>query len=202
MAISNWIEFTTLILNFSGHGYFEYSSFKIPEKKMKKAEQIDELIIKKYPEVKYNKDKRYRCKKAGLANFTYIRWNNVGVILRTAGNVQARHDADKFINLCEVPLTFTVGSMIEIKIAKGKAGRKFTAFLSKQSFREIKAILRENIRHHRMDIAKMYWDHLGSLPAFGGILGQIMELFKWLKVETKVAGVKKWIWCRLVLRPL
>ena len=42
MAISNWIEFTTLILNFSGHGYVEYSSFKIPEKKMK-------MILENFP---------------------------------------------------------------------------------------------------------------------------------------------------------
>lgn len=202
MVTDSWKEFAKLVLNHAGHGYVEYCSFVIPDKKITKAESIDRKILSKYPEAGYNKDQRYRQKKAGQANFAYLRWHNIGVLMRTEGEVRERPDADKFVRLDAEPMIFAVGTVIEIKIAKAKAGKNYTAFLSKKSYREIKAVLRDNIRHHRPAVAEEYWNHLRGLPAFSGILEQTKELTKWIRKECKLAGLKKWSGGRLVLRPL
>jgi hypothetical protein len=202
MVVDDWKEFTQLALNFLGHGYLEYTHFVIPERKIAKAEQIDKKMLAKYPEADYDKDRRYRNKKAGQANFAYLRWRNVGVILRTEGEVKERSEAEKFVRLDTEPFVFAVGSTIEIKIAKAKAGRKYTAYLSRQSFRAIKGVLRDNIRHRRHDVAEDHWERLKGLPAFSGILGQMRELTMWIRLESKLAGMKKWTGSRLVLRPL
>jgi len=202
MVVDDWKEFIQLALNFAGHGYLEYSSFIIPEQKVEKAQRIDMKIQAKFPETGYDKDRRYRNKKAGQANLSYLRWRNIGLILRTEGEVNGRFDEEKFVRFDEEPFVFAVGSMIEIKIAKARAGRKYTAYLSKQSFRAIKAILRDNLRHRRRDVAEAYWERLKGLPAFSGILGQMRELTVWIKIETKLAGLKKWTGNHLVLRPL
>lgn len=202
MVTDDWKDFVKLLLNHAGHGYVEYSSFVIPDKKITKAEAIDRKILNKYPEAGHNKDQRYRNKRAGKANFAYLRWQNVGVILCTEGDVKERPDPDQFVRLDSAPLIFAVGSTVEIKIAKAKAGRKYTAFLSKQSFRTIKGILRDNIRHHRIEVAVKYWDRLRGLPAFSGILEQTRELARWIRLECKLAGRKKWTGGRLVLQPL
>ncbi len=202
MVIDDWIKFVNEILNHAGHGYVEYFSFVIPDKKMSKVETIDRKFSFKYPETGYSKDQRYRQKKKKQANFKYLRWQKIGVIMRTEGEVKDRPDADKFFRLDAEPLTLSVGTMIEIKIAKAKAGRNYTAFLSKKSYREIKAVLRDNIRHHRSAVAEEYWDRLRGLPAFSGILEQISELRKWVRTECKKAGMKKWKAGHLVLRPI
>jgi len=202
MVTDSWKEFAKLLLNHAAHGYVEYASFVIPDKKMSKAEAIDRKILCKYPEIGYSKDQRYRRKKAGQANFIYLRWQKIGIMLRTEGDVAARQDPEQFERLDSAPLTFAVGSMLEIKVGKAKAGRNYTAFLSKQCFRTIKGILRENVRHRRLAVAENYWERLCGLPAFGGILEQTRELTKWIKKECKLAGLKKWSGRRLVLRPL
>lgn len=202
MVTDSWKGFTKLVLNHAGHGYVEYSAFMIPDKKMVKAECIDRKILQKYQEAGYNKDQRYRHKKAGQANMAYLRWHNIGVLMRTEGEFKERPDADKFLRLDAEPLIFAVGTMIEIKIAKAKAGRNYTAFISKKSYREIKALLRDHIRHRRPAVAEEYWNRLRGLPAFSGILEQTRELTKWIKKECKLAGLKKWSGGRLVLRPL
>ncbi|OQB55644.1 MAG: hypothetical protein BWX99_01158 [Deltaproteobacteria bacterium ADurb.Bin151] len=202
MVTDDWKDFVKLVLNHAGHGYVEYSSFVIPVKKIAKVESIDRKIQDKYPEAGQNKDQRYRSKRAGKANFAYLRWQNVGLVLCTEGEVKERPDADKFVRLDAEPLIFAVGSMIEIKIARARAGRNYTAFLSKKSYREIKAVVRDNIRHRRPAVAEEYWNRLRGLPAFSGILEQTRELTKWIRKECKLAGLKKWSGGRLVLRPL
>ena len=202
MVTDDWVEFVKLILNHAGHGYAEYCSLVIPERKITKAEKIDKKMLAKYPEIGHSKDQRYRRKQAGQSNFAYMRWRNIGVILRTEGEVKERADADKFVRLEAEPLIFIVGSTVEIKVAKAKAGRKYTACLSRQSFRAIKGVLRDNIRHHRPEITKQYWERLQGLPAFSGILGQTGELLKWIRKECKLTGLKKWTGSRLKLRPL
>ncbi len=202
MVTDDWKDFVKLVLNHAAHGYSEYSAFMIPDKKITKAESIDRKILNKYPEAGQNKDQRYRSKRAGKANFAYLRWQHVGVVLCTEGEVKERPDADKFVRLAAEPLIFAVGTMIEIKIARARAGRNYTAFVSKKSYREIKAVLRDHIRHRRPAVAEEYWNRLRGLPAFSGILEQTRQLTKWIKLECKLAGLKKWSGGRLVLRPL
>lgn len=185
MVLDNWIEYARQILNFAGHGYEYYCPIVIPVKKSNRVEQIDTKILTKYPLCQYGKDKRYKAKKAGMSNYVYLRWGLTGIIMHTPGQEYIVQDPDKFYQISKTPYTFKVGDWISIKIYKAKTGKKYTAYLIKESYRNIKALLRENIEHHRWDIFEKHYNRLSSLPAFSGILTQVDELYRFCKTELK-----------------
>lgn len=185
MVLDNWVEYARQILNFAGHGYEHYCPIIIPIKKSDKVEQIDKKILAKYPLCQYTKDQRYRAKKLFLANYIYLRWGCNAIIMHSTGQNHIVQDPDKFYNLSETPYMFKVGDWVSIKIYRAKTGKKYTAYLTKQSYRDIKALLRENIEHKQWDIFEKHYNRLSSLPAFSGILTQMNELYRFCKVELK-----------------
>ena len=167
------------------HGYEFYCPILIPEKKADRAERVDKKILDKYPMLLWGKDQKYRAKKAGKANFAYVRWGRCAVILHTKGLVPEVQDPDRFYHVRENPYTFPVGSWIEVKISPSKTGKRYTAYLTKQSYRNLKALLRENIEHRRLEVFEKYYKRLEGLPAFSGILGQMRELYRFCRSEIR-----------------
>lgn len=190
MIVSDWMQFVRQILNYAGHGYVYYSYTKIPVEKENKIKQIEKKIISKYPMCEWDKDKRYRAKKNGKANYAYIRWGLHFVMLRTEGQECIPEDPERFKSFSDEPLVFDVGEWIKIKISKAKTGKKYTAYLAKSSYRSIKALLQENIEHKQKDVFFKNYNKLQELPAFSGILEQMekLRLFcrnKWKKYKSK-----------------
>lgn len=196
MILDDWTQFVRQILNHAGHGYEYFCPISIPAKKSDRLEKIDRKITEKYPMCEWNKDQRYRAKKAGMASFVYLRWNLSGVLMHTSGNMPEIEDPDTWYHLGETPYQFSVGSWIEIKIAKARSGKKYTAYLTKGSYRNIKAVLRENIDHRRFDEFEKYYYRLEALPAFSGIVSQMGELYRFFRAEIKKKRVS------MDLRPL
>jgi len=178
MIFGDWIEYTKQVLNFAGHGYVYFCPIYIPQKKIDKAEQIDKKIIEKYPMCEWGKDKKYRAKKMGMANFIYLRWNTNGIIMHTAGNVPEVKDPDRWNHLDRVAYELPIGPWIKIKIGKARTGKKYTAYLTKESYRNIKALLCENIAHRRWDEFIKHYHRLENLPAFSGMLTQMNGLYR------------------------
>ncbi len=189
MVTEDWIDFTKQTLNYMSHGYELYCPISIPEAKAFRASEIDDKLIRKY-HTDMGKDARYRAKKAGRANYAYIRWGSHAVILRTKGIELSLQDPDRFYDIRTKPYIFTVGSWISVKIGPARIGKKFTAYLCKDSYRNIKAIMRENIGHRRMDVFDQYYYRLESLPAFSGILSQMGELYRFCREEIKKTKLK------------
>ena len=196
MIFSDWTEYTRQVLNFAGHGYVYFCPISIPQKKMDKVEQIDKKIIEKYPMCEWGKDKRYRAKKMGMANFVYLRWATNGIIMHTTGNVPEIKDPDRWNHLDQATYELPVGPWIKIKIGKARTGKKYTAYLTKRSYRSVKAVLRENIDHRRFDEFEKYYYRLEALPAFSGIVSQMGELYRFFRAEIKKKRVS------MDLRPL
>lgn len=191
MVIGDWTEYVRQILNHAGHGYECYCPIEIPEKKRDRLDQIDRKILGKYPMCEWDKDRRYRAKKAGMANFVYIRWNLSGILMHTPGKLVEIEDPDRFFSLRERPYVFQVGSWVSIKIGPARKGKKFTAYLTKQSYRSIKALLRENIEKRRFDEFRKYYERLEDLPAFSGIVAQVHELYRFCRGELSRVKAKK-----------
>lgn len=195
-----WTEYVKQILNFAGHGYEYYCPISIPANKEHKVNIIDRKIVTKYPMVEWGKDRRYKAKKTGWANYAYLRWHLSGILLHTNGLEAHIEDPDTFSRLSEVPYVVKIGTLVDIKIGSARTGKKYTAYLTKESFRNIKALLRENIEHRRLDAFKEYYDNLETLPAFSGILAQMEELYRFSMSEIKRTKGKNIQVRRLVLR--
>ncbi|MBV6425128.1 MAG: hypothetical protein NAOJABEB_02942 [Steroidobacteraceae bacterium] len=199
MICDDWVTYVRQILNRGGHGYVLVCPLAVPSKKRNKIREIDAKLQKKY-NTEISKDARYRRKKAGLANCAYIRWDLYAVVMMTAGDLPERDEGDRFFNLVDRPYTFRVGDMIEIKIGPARSGKKFTAYLSKQSYREIKAVLRDHAEHRRIEQVIKYYERLQGLPAFSGIITQVAELRRFLVSELRRHNVKGYRPSRLALR--
>jgi len=189
MVTLDWIDFTKQALNYMGHGYELYCPISIPGSKESRASEIDDKLIRKY-HADMGKDARYRAKKAGKANYAYIRHGLNAIILRSKGEELIPDSPDRFYDIRTRPYIFTVGSWIAIKIGPARIGKKFTAYLTKDAYRNIKAIMRENIEHRRFDIFDNYYYRLESLPAFSGILSQMGELYRFCREEIKKTKLK------------
>ncbi|MDW8003031.1 MAG: hypothetical protein RMJ39_10310 [Deltaproteobacteria bacterium] len=188
IVCQDWIEYVRQILNHACHGYEYYCPVVIPEKKRDRIPAIDRKLLGKYPMCEWNKDQRYRAKKQGRSNYVYIRWDLSGILMHTPG-IEPVGVSDRFFVLSEKPYQFRVGSWIEIKIGPARTGKRFTAYLTKQSFRSIKALLIENIEKGRFEEFEKYYYRLENLPAFSGILTQISELYRSLKAAIRKAGL-------------
>lgn len=190
VLLSNWTEYIRQVLNFAGHGYEYYCPIVIPAKKEGKLIQIDKKIIDKYPMCEWGKDQRYRAKKANKANYVYLRWRFNSIIMHTSGQEYVPEDPDRFYYMAQVPYNVSIGNWVEIKVSKAKTGKKYTAYLSKNSYRNIKALLKENIEHKQWDTFEKHYYRLQGLPAFSGILGQMGELYRFCYAELKKSKSK------------
>ena len=184
MVVEDWVEFTKQALNYMGHGYELYCPILIPGSKESRVSGIDRKLIDKY-DTERGKDARYRAKKAGRANYAYIRHGLNALVLRTKGEEIIPDDPDRFYDMRSRPYSFTVGSWVSIRIGPARTGKKYTAYLTKEAYRNIKAVLRENIEHRRLDVFDKYYYRLESLPAFSGILSQMGELYRFCREEIK-----------------
>lgn len=182
MICDKWTEFTKQILNHAGHGYEFYCPVVIPAKKADRAKKIDAKISNKY-NVDVSKDVRYRRKKHGFANYVYLRYGLQAVILKSKGQEIEVQDRDKFYALKEKPYEIKIGEWVNIKIGPARTGKKYTAYLTKSTYRIIKTVLRENIEHRRFDELDKYYNRLQELPAYSGILAQTGELCRFCRSE-------------------
>lgn len=86
----NWQSLVENMVDLVGHGYYYVCVIPLPRRKEQKFFEIDYKIMRSYHAF-YNKlqskDKYYRRKKKGLANFRYLRWDNIAVVLHTPGMI-------------------------------------------------------------------------------------------------------------------
>jgi hypothetical protein len=84
-----WQGLVEMIVNLVGNGYVFYNITSIPKHKLNNdfLKRLDSKMISKYRIDLESKDTFYKRKKRGLANFRYLRWQNVVVVLRTFGDV-------------------------------------------------------------------------------------------------------------------
>jgi hypothetical protein len=125
-----------MIVNLVGNGFVFYNVTTIPKNKMNPEflKRLDSKIVAKYRIDLESKDTFYKRKKRGLANFRYLRWQNVVVILRTFGDVLDENtqptkeltakqierymvtDVDQFKDIRKTPLVLPISEATNLNI--------------------------------------------------------------------------------------
>jgi hypothetical protein len=178
--VSSWKNYVYLIVTNVAKGYWYYSQFQYPLKKKDKWIKIDEKIIKKYKIL--GKDERYRRKKKGLSNYLFFRYQEQCVLLRTEGKILDCDDEPWSKLQGSNSIVVKINS-IELEIKN--INNKFSCKLSKRTFREIKAQIREQLEKKKLDYAVQIFNRLNGFPNYSFLLAQKKELKKFFIREAQ-----------------
>lgn len=102
-------------------GYFYHCVIYLPQKKTDKFLQIDQKLISKYAADK-SKYQRARQKNKKIANFYYLRWENIAIIMHTLGSLDGLEYDDKFtdISLKKGKINLGISNLIALDILLGE----------------------------------------------------------------------------------
>lgn len=181
---NSWQFMLQQLVYLTGKGYYNYCVGLIPEDKASKAKKIDKKIIDKY-NIDLSKYQRSRRKQKKLANFYYLRWKNVFVILHTDGNIEddiKEKMDDKFcdirvqqkeVNRLTIPISNVISFNVVMHSNKTEK-RTVTVVYTNYTFKEFKEELNEilRLRHKCLNRLKAYFDRLSNFPAWSGIVKQ------------------------------
>lgn len=175
----SWQGLLQMTVYLCGQGYYYYHVTCLPEKKRERWAKTDAKLIKKY---RTNKSKwqRARQKQKGLANFIYLRWHNIAVIMHTMGRIDdnVTYD-DPFYDVRKKPMRLPISELLEIEIYKRKNG-SFTCRLTSKTYRGIKQTLRDVARLKNVKRIYHEYNKLNGIPAWGGVIEQKRQLAKYL----------------------
>lgn len=164
------------------NGYWYHCVTYLPEKKRYRWEKVDQKLISKY-DAGLNKWQRARRKKKGIANFIYLRWNHVAVLLHTKGNIPQNvvYD-DTFRNIMakgkKNRLKVQISPLVGFEFYQDPKG--ITVKLDKQTYAGIKDHLETVVATKNVAKIVHEYNKLNGFPAFRGIVRQKIELAKFV----------------------
>lgn len=182
----SWQGLVQQVVYLVGRGYYFHCVTELPEKKRDKWEQIDQKLIGKYSADK-SKWQRARQKGKKTANFYYLRWNNLSVLLHTLGSIESGSSYDdnfKDIRDKKGRLKIQISKLIGLEIFLGdckKGGsRQVTVKLDKDTYTGFKAIFDDVAATKNVKYMVKEFDKLNGFPAWGGIIKQKRELARFI----------------------
>jgi len=182
--VTSWKAMLQMIVNLCGKGYYYYHLTELPINKQNKWGKIDSKIIQKYQTDK-SKWQRQRQKRNGIANFYYLRWEHIFVVLRTEGTIFASimYD-DKFSDIRKSPISLKITSLTTFKIQFFKQ-KKITVYLSGDTYKGLKDNLYDVAKTKNISKIKQAFNQLNGYPAYQGILEQKNQLATFLILQSK-----------------
>lgn len=158
--------------------YHYFHVIHLPEKKRDKWVKIDEKLINKYKCYR-NKDQRYDNKKSGYANFVYLRWEHIAIILHSEGKIESDilYD-DRFYDIRKNSMYLKVSDFthLEIKTFEGK----ITVSLTQDTYEKIRKMLQRVAKTKDKKKMIQMFNKLNGLPAYAGIISQKRSLAEYL----------------------
>lgn len=182
--IGEWVAFIQQIQHMVARGYTEYCLVNYPSDKKDKFLKIDRKLISKY-DCNLNKDKNRYNKLKGNSNFKFLRWQHIGIFLKTPGNPKKGIVVDdQFDDVKKIKICIEIGPKTKLLIGHDDE-RKMTVFLHKESYREVRATCLEYM--DRKSYLKMVeaFNGLNGLPAWGGIVEQKIRMKEYLLKRLK-----------------
>lgn len=187
----SWQGLIQQVVYLVSRGYYYHHIEYLPQKKSARFPKIDQKLIEKYKADK-SKYQRARQKNKKIANFYYLRWDNIAIIMHTLGAVEPDifYD-DKFIdirhNKGKINLKISDYISLDILLGELKQGgiRHTTVKLDKQTYAGFKNVLRDISKTHNKAIIKREFNKLNGLPAWSGIIEQKRKLAKFLIKEAR-----------------
>lgn len=177
---NTWQGLLQMIVFLVGHGYHYYHIEYLPAKKQDKYVEIDRKIITKYQTEKTKYQRAY-AKRKKLANFMYLRWENIAIILHTNGSFAEGIIADdKFNDVKHQPIFLKISDLVAFDIQfvnkKGQAERTVTVRMSREMYQGQKDHLFTIAQTKSKKIMIAEYDKLNGLPAWAGIIAQKRRL--------------------------
>lgn len=209
---ARWQGLLQQMVNLVGHGYFYYHVTVVPSEKTdsKKLEKIDWKMISKYKLDNETRNTfRYRRQK-GLANFRYLRWENILIVLKTEGIVVTEDnlykdkfnekqiekymvsDPDQFSDIRHSPIFLKIGEEVSLNVQllpKKEKGDMVTVKFSKEMFQDKKAELEEYISFKHGQRVVDTFNRLNGIPAWRGTIIQKRALKRFVVCEAKKHGL-------------
>ncbi len=183
MVIEQWQAYVQEVANLFAHGYFYFCIIRYPRDKIGKWQRIDQKLIAKY-DANQDKDRKYRNKQKGLANYILVRHAHQCLLLKTEGSEKGVNDPDHWQDVRCEPYYFQSGTItLKIRHANGKVD----VWLQKKCYRNIKGNLAEIIARKPFpkDYVVRTFDMLNGLPCFSGIIAQKIMLQEYIIAEAK-----------------
>ena len=166
---SSWQAFVQQLMSNLSHGYYYYHYYMLPEKRRIKLPQIDKIICTLF-ETDKSKDKRYHQRKAGKANYFYLRYDLMVAILRSEGTeTDEKRLEQQFKDIRKEPLEIRLmGGEVVLKLHKSVA-KGLTIHFTKDCYRELKAKFMELLEKRQIEQVKYWFNALNGIPAYSGI---------------------------------
>jgi len=190
----SWQGLLQQLVYLVGRGYIYWHVTYFPMNKQKKWEQIDEKLIKKYGTDK-SKWQRSRLKVKGMANFMYLRWKQIAVILHTNGDLPEDFSLnDPFSDIRYRHLTLKISELTSFDIQyiqkSGYQDYTVTVRFSKEMYRGLKDELYEVSKIKDPNLMKKTFEKINGFPAWAGIVSQRRFLAKYLVKQARKNDVK------------
>lgn len=183
MVIEQWQSYIQEVVNLFCHGYFYFCPVKYSRDKVKKWSSTDEKLIAKYS-ANQDKDRKYRNKQKGLANYMLVRYADQCLLLKTDGREIEVADPDHWLDIRTEPYYFRIGSII-LKIRS--ANKRTDVRLEKKCYRDIKGNLAflAAQKPFPKELLVRTFNLLNGLPSYAGIIKQKIAIRKYVIAEAR-----------------
>ena len=114
MCVS-WQALLQMIVHLVGRGYYFYCLTHLPEHKRARWSSIDRKLIARYQTDK-SKFQRARCKSKKIANFFYLRCENISILLHTTGELGNIEYIDHFTDIRHRSIHLAISELISFSI--------------------------------------------------------------------------------------
>ncbi len=172
---SSWQGLLQQAVYLVSRGYYNYCLTQYPENKRDRWSCIDQKMIEKY-RCNLSKYQRARFKNKGIANYYYLRWDALSLMMHTSGQLPEGITADdKFYDCKEKKnrLVIPIGIIkMQIMPPGDPNNIRVTVRLTKESYRDVKSSLLSACRSQNKYMIIKEYDRLNGLPAWAGIVEQ------------------------------
>lgn len=189
--IGGWDPFVEQIVRLVSRGYEEYCLIIYPIEKEHKFSAIDQKMIEKY-NANLNKDKTYYRKTKKIANFKFIRYNNIGILFKSKGELEKNIIIDDaFVHVKKEKIMIPVTEKTVMTIGYNEK-QKISVHLDRDTYKIVKATCFEYIDRKKINEMIETFNALNNLPAWAGIVDQKIALKKQIikKLEKNISKEK------------
>lgn len=194
--VISWQGLIQMIVYLAGRGYYHWHMIYLPESKQHKWASIDKKLITKYG-MDISKYTRRDRKKRNIANFYYLRWEHIAILLHTDGEITGKVQTsiaklndtiDEFFDIRKTHMFLNIGDISTYEIYKDQD--TIVVKLEKQFYRELKTGLMDVAETKNKSRMKHTFNKLNGMPSWSGVYAQKKALAKFLVKQARKNGVK------------
>lgn len=182
----SWQSLIQMVVYYVSRGYLHYCITLFPTIKQDRWESIDQKLMTRY-HIGLSKWQKARRKHQGFANFVYLRWGCISIILHTAGNFESMKIADVFHDIRRAPIHLSISPLVCLSISVDQLHKRphTTVRLCRDSYRGFKEQMHEIVKAGNVAYIKREFAKINGLPCYRGIIEQKRRLAQYVISQSK-----------------